>query len=65
MTATPEQYRSTQKLLDQNPSMRWDGKLGFYSSGVAVMTITWSFDETSAEYQIKIKPDGTMDHKPK
>jgi len=59
MTATEEQCRASQQILQNNPSMRWDCIFGFYSNGQAVMTIHWDFDETKEEFKITLNKDGT------
>jgi len=54
MIATKEQNRAVQEILNNNPSMRWDGKFGHYSSGQVVITIHWDFDETKEEFEITL-----------
>lgn len=56
---TLEQNRAAQQIINDNPSMRWNGKFGYYSNGQVVMTIYWDFDETKEDFKIKLNPDGT------
>lgn len=60
MTATKEEIRAAQEIINNNPSMRWDGKFGHYSNGQVVMTIHWDFDETKEEFKITLNNDGTQ-----
>lgn len=56
---TKEQNIACQEIINNNPSMRWDGKFGHYSNGQVVMTIHWDFDKTKEEFKIKLNTDGT------
>ena len=59
MLATKEQNRAAQEIINNNPSMRWDGKFSHYSNGQAVMTIHWDFDKTKEEFKITLNTDGS------
>jgi len=60
MSTSKEQIRAAQEIINNNQSMRWDGKFGHYSNGQVVMTVHWDFDKTKEEFKITLNRDGTQ-----
>ena len=61
MKPTKAQLDTLQNTLTNDPSMKWDGKIGYYSNGTISITITWDFDETNEEFSFNILPNGTRE----
>ena len=60
MKTNLEQYQAAQSILRKNPSMRWDGKFGYYSNGHAIMDIYWIFDEPKEMFKITLNINGII-----
>lgn len=60
MKPTKEQNTAVQSLLQNNPSMCWDGTFGYYSTGQVSIHIYWSFDKTQEMFPITFNIDGTI-----
>ena len=58
MQATKEQVQAIQRTLFMNPSMKWDGTMGFYSNGIVIIDVTWYNEEEI--YKIKFHPNGEL-----